>query len=89
MDLTDEQWCLIEPLILLLPCRADDRSCPRRNPREVMSRIPWIVHAGPAWADMPSRYLPGSTCHRFQTGVKDGVFIEILNSLAEDLYTRR
>lgn len=65
MDLTDEQWRLIEPLIPIPPRRADGRGRPRRHPRDVMNGILWIMRTGAAWADMPDRYPPGSTCHRY------------------------
>ena len=89
MDLTDEQWRLIEPLIPIPPRRADGRGRPRCNPREVMNGILWVMRTGAAWADIPSRYPSSSTCHRyFQAWVKAGVFVQILNVLAEDLYAR-
>jgi len=89
MDLTDEQWRLIEPLIPVPLRRADGRGRPRCNPREVMNGILWVMRTGAAWADIPSRYPSSSTCHRyFQAWVKAGVFVQILNVLAEDLYTR-
>jgi transposase len=89
MDLTDAQWRLIEPLIPVPPRRADGRGRPRCNPREVMNGILWVMRTGAAWADIPSRYPSSSTCHRyFQAWVKAGVFVQILNVLAEDLYAR-
>ena len=89
MDLTDEQWRLIEPLIPVPPRRADGRGRSRCNPREVMNGILWVMRTGAAWADIPSRYPSSSTCHRyFQAWVKAGVFVQILNVLAEDLYAR-
>src|SRR5205085_3177573 len=89
MDLTDAQWRLIQPLIPERPRRADGKGRPRRNPREVMNGIFWIMRTGAAWQDMPSRYPPGTTCHRyFQTWVKAGAFVQMLNVLAEDLKTR-
>ena len=89
MDLTDEQWRLIEPLIPTPPHRADGRGRPRCNPRHVMNGILWVMRTGAAWADIPSRYPSRSTCHRyFQAWVKAGVFVKILNTLAEDLYAR-
>ncbi len=39
MDLTDEQWNLIAPLIPNPPRRADGRGRPCRHPREVMNGI--------------------------------------------------
>ncbi len=69
--------------------RADGRGRPRRHPREAMNGILGVMRTGAPWADMPSRYPPGSTCHRYcQAWVKAGVFIQILNVLAEDLYAR-
>ncbi len=65
MDLTDEQWRLIEPLIPVPPSRADGRGRPRCNPREVMNGILWVMRTGAAWADIPSRYPSSSTCHRY------------------------
>jgi hypothetical protein len=54
-----------------------------------MNGILWIMRTGAAWADLPERYPPGSTCHRhFQAWAKAGVFVQILNTLAEDLYER-
>jgi transposase len=89
MDLTDAQWRLIEPLIPVPPRRADGRGRPRCNPREVMNGILWVMRTGADWADIPSRYPSSSTCHRyFQAWVKAGVFVQILNVLAEDLYAR-
>jgi len=65
MDLTDEQWRLIEPLIPVPLRRADGRGRPRCNPREVMNGILRVMRTGAAWADIPSRYPSSSTCHRY------------------------
>jgi len=51
MDLTDEQWRLIEPLIPVPPRRADGRGRLRCNPREVMNGILWVMRTGAAWAE--------------------------------------
>ena len=89
MDITDAQWTLIKPFIPERPRREDGRGRPARDPREVMNGIWWIMRTGAAWQDMPGRYPPGSTCHRhFQAWVKAGVFEQILNTLAQDLYER-
>lgn len=92
MDLTDEQWAALEPFIPVKPRRADGRgrpARPARHPREVLNGILWVMRTGAAWQDMPDRYPPGSTCHRyFQTWVKAGVFLQILTALAEDLKAR-
>ena len=53
MDLTDEQWKVLEPLIGALPKRADGRGRPRSRSREVLNGILWILRTGAQWADLP------------------------------------
>ena len=89
MDLTDEQWTRLKPLIVSSSSRCDPRGRPRRNPREVIDGIVWILRTGAPWKDLPDRYPPYQTCHRwFQKWSKEGVFEEILLALAEDLRDR-
>src|SRR5262247_3793173 len=58
MDLTDEQWQALEPLIGEMPRRADGRGRPCRSSREVLNGIFWILRTGVQWADLPDRYPP-------------------------------
>lgn len=71
MDLTDEQWAVLEPLIGELPRRADGRGRPWRSSREVRERQPvdpadrsavgGSTQAVPAVLDLPicpSAHLP-------------------------------
>lgn len=89
MDLTDEQWTVLEPLIGELPKRADGRGRPWRNSREVLNGILWILRTGAQWADLPERYPPYQTCHRrFQHWVQDGTYERVLEALAQDLKDR-
>ena len=84
MDLTDEQWAIVEPLIGEMPRRADGRGRPWRSSREVLNGILWILRTGAQWADLPERYPPYQTCHRrFQRWVRDGTFERILEALGE------
>jgi transposase len=64
MDLTDEQWDLLEPLIPQPPRRKDGRGRPWRDPRDVLNGILWILRTGAPWKDLPERYPPYQTCHR-------------------------
>lgn len=57
MDLTDEQWEVIKPLIPQPPKRPDGRGRPRRDNREVLNGILWIMRTGAQWKDMP-RAIP-------------------------------
>ena len=89
MDLTDEQWMRLEPLIPSPSSRSDPRGRSRRNPREVLNGILWILRTGAPWKDLLDRYPPYQTCHRwFQKWSQEGVFEEILLTLAEDLRDR-
>jgi transposase len=89
MDLTNEQWAVLEPLIPEPPRRPDGRGRPWRPAREVLNGILWILRTGAPWKDMPERYPPYQTCHRrFQQWDRDGVMDAILRTLAQDLKER-
>jgi transposase len=89
MDMTDEQWDIVEPLIGELPRQADGRGRPWRNSREVLNGILWILRTGAQWADLPERYPPYQTRHRrFQRWTREGTFERILEALAADLKER-
>jgi transposase len=89
MDLTDEQWAVLDPLIGEMPRRADGRGRPWRSSREVLNGILWILRTGAQWADLPDRYPPNQTCHRrYQCWVRAGLFERILEALARDLKER-
>lgn len=64
MYLTDEQWVLIEPL---MPAkhRSDGRGRPSKPARAVLDGVFWILRAGTRWQDLPERYPPYQTCHRW------------------------
>lgn len=89
MDLTNEQWEVIEDLIPRPPKRADGRGRPRINDRAILNGILWVMRTGAPWKDMPERYPSYQTCHRrFQAWIKASVFEEILKALAGDLKER-
>ena len=89
MELTNEQWTRLEPLIPSPQRKHDGRGRPRRNPRDVLNGILWVLRTGAPWKDLPQRYPPHQTCHRwFQTWVRQAVFKQILTELGEDLYQR-
>jgi hypothetical protein len=86
MDLTDEQWAVVAPH---LPQRTNQRGRPRRDDREILNGILWVMRTGAPWADLPDRYPPYQTCHRrFQEWVRSGVFERILQMLVHDLKER-
>src|SRR6516225_11439736 len=89
MDMTDDQWKVLEPLIGEMPRRADGRGRPWRGSREVLNAILWILRTGAQWADLPERYPPYQTCHRrFQRWVREGTLERVLEALARNLKER-
>ena len=89
MDLTNEQWNILEPLIPKPPAKKDGRGRPRKDPREVLNGILWILRTGAPWPDLPEKYPSFQTCHRrFQEWVRNGTLESILKALAEDLKQR-
>jgi|TARA_Y100000294_G_scaffold27703_1_gene23412 transposase len=89
MDLTEEQWAVIGPVIRQPPRRADGKGRPRKPPRPILNGILWILRTGAQWADLPDRYPPYQTCHRrFQEWSRDGTLERILRALADDLRER-
>lgn len=64
MDLTDEQWEVIKPLIPQPAKRPDGRGRPRRDDREILNGIWGVLRTGAPWKDMPKCYPPYQTCHR-------------------------
>jgi transposase len=89
VDLTDEQWEVLAPLIPEPPRRTDGWGGPWRDPRDVPNGILWVLRTGAPWHDLPERYPPYQTCHRrFQRWTEEGVLEEVLQALAEDLKER-
>lgn len=90
MDLTDEQWSLIEPLLPpRTPKRADRPGRPPTDARSLWNGILWVLRTGAQWNELPRKYPPYQTCHRwFQGWVKDGTFRAVLRELARDLKER-
>ncbi|MCA1669389.1 MAG: IS5 family transposase [Thermomicrobia bacterium] len=89
MELTDEQWARLDPLIPEPPRRADGRGRPWTPRRAVLDGVLWILRTGAQWKDLPERYPPHTTVHRrFQTWVRDGTLEWVLAALATDLQER-
>ncbi|MER3421975.1 MAG: hypothetical protein C4293_00815 [Nitrospiraceae bacterium] len=88
VDLTDEQWALLQPLIPAPRRRPDGRGRPWQDTRAVLNGILWVLKTGARWQDLPTRYPPYQTCHRrFQHWVRSGV-LEQVQALAEDVRER-
>lgn len=89
MDLTDEQWKILQPLIPQPVLREDRRGRPAQDLRAILNGILWILRTGAQWLDLPPRYPSKSTCHRyFQRWSRDGTFQNLMRALAQDLEER-
>ena len=89
MELTNEQWNRIEPIISESLPEKDPRGRKPRDAREVLNGILWILRTGAPWKDMPERYPPYQTCHRrFQQWIREGRLVEVLRLLARQLHER-
>jgi len=89
VDLTEAQWEFVEPLLPVYRRRKDGRGRPRQDPREVLNGALWVLRTGAQWQELPRRYPPYQTCHRyFQEWSRDGTLKRILHALAKDLYER-
>ena len=53
MDLTNEQWRRIEPLVPPMQRKPGGRGRPPREPREVLNGILWVLRTGAPWKDLP------------------------------------
>jgi transposase len=60
MDLTDEQWAMLEPLLPEPTKRADGRGRPWREAREVLDGVLWVLRTGAPWRDSPPQEYPGT-----------------------------
>src|SRR6204780_3680398 len=86
MDLTDQQWKRVEPILPPDPVWADGRGRPWSDRRKVLEGVLWILRTGAPWKDLPARYGPHQTAHRrFQNWVRSGVMEKLLLTLAEHL----
>ncbi len=89
MDLSDEQWSVLEPLIPAGKSGKGKRGRPRQGDRGILDAILWILRTGAPWRVLPPEYPSRSTCHRrFQQWVRDKTFAGILRALADDLEMR-
>src|SRR6185295_16065565 len=89
MELTDEQWAVVEPLIPRVERRQNGKGRPRVPSRNVLDGMLWILWTGAPWKALPREYPPYQTCHRrMQEWVSQRTFMKILKALAVDLRER-
>jgi transposase len=63
-ELSDAQWCSVEPLFHESRVSGPRRGRPAHCPRAVFEAILWVLSTGSVWAKLPERYPDFRTCHR-------------------------
>jgi transposase len=63
VELSDEQWQRIEPL-LPKPKNRGKGGRPRADDRACLEGILWVLRSGARWRDLPERFPSPSTCWR-------------------------
>ena len=91
MDLTDEQWALIKPLIP--PTSPHSRGRQPADPRATLNGILWKLRLGAPWYNLPpyagDRYPSWQTCYRrYRRWQRSGLLDEIYRLLYQDLRDR-
>ena len=78
-ELSDGQWDQIQDLF---PSGDRGRGRPRRDDRDLLNAIFWMLCSGAAWRDLPERYGPWQTAYdRFRQWKQDGLFDQLLQRL--------
>jgi transposase len=88
MEIKDEQWLFIEPIIQKAePKKRTGR--PQSDFRQVFEGIIWVLRTGARWKDLPKEFPSYQTCHRwFAKWVELGTLNDILWAMAKDLKDR-
>lgn len=55
MDLTNEHWEVLEPLIPDPVLQADGHDRPWQDSRDVLNGLLWVLRTGALWRDLPER----------------------------------
>lgn len=89
MGITDDQWNLIEPFLPESKSGPGKKGRPPQDKRQVLNGIIWVCKTGAQWEELPRKYPPYQTCHRyFQQWVEAGVWDKLLWEIALDLKRR-
>lgn len=78
--LADAEW---ERVRVLLPRQKPGQGRPRRDDRQVLCGILWIMDTGSSWQDLPEEeFGPNSTVHgRYRKWLKEGLWSRIVEAL--------
>jgi hypothetical protein len=79
-SLTDAEWKRVSEL---LPKQKPGQGRPRRDDRQVLCAILWILDTGASWRELPEEeFGPNSTAHgRYRKWLKEGLWSRIVQTL--------
>lgn len=81
-ELDDRQLATIEDLFP----RQSGRGRPRKDDRQMLNAILWVLHSGAPWRDLPERYGPWQSVYaRYTKWRRDGRFARLRTKLQVDL----
>lgn len=84
MDLTDDQWNTIQPLLPQSLNQGPGR--PPLPSRRLLDAIFWKLRTGASWLDLPRNYPPHQTCFRYYTRwAHSGLIDAVLKALNKHL----
>jgi transposase len=81
-SLTDEQWAILEPLLVYPPIGR-----PPENERRTINGILWILKTGAPWRDLPKEFgYWNAVYQRFNTFTFNGTIARIFQALVQVKY---
>ena len=88
MNLTDQQWLLVSPLLNDHTPPAN-RGRPTLDPRPILDAILWKIRNNAPWSTMPTCYPSHQSVYRrYQQWGRDGLLNQVFLALYKDLHHR-
>jgi hypothetical protein len=82
LEVTDDQWHRIAPMLPENRPRKDPRGRPFSSTRAVLNGVLWTLCSGAPWSSLPGDFPHYKTCHRrFKAWHDDGVLEPIIQQL--------
>lgn len=79
-ELTDYQWNQIKDLI---PPKTSTCGRARRDPRELLNAIIWVLRTGAPWCELPEKYGPWHTAYNnFRKWTDEGIMENIFKKFS-------